>query len=84
MGKLAENEKIKYAATFMNNIAAALIISGSFIPLFLILRDLSRDEFFSFAIREQYRPTVALAVFAVLAGMYLRYRVDRLLDRLKD
>ena len=34
MGNLVENERIKYTATFYNNLAIASVVAGVFVPLF--------------------------------------------------
>jgi hypothetical protein len=70
MGKAAENERIKLRATFYNNVAVGLVITGMFVPYLTIIQsELPNFRIIFEAFRagnpSQYEPPL-VKLFAIL------------------
>jgi hypothetical protein len=93
MGKAAENEQIKFRATFLNNIAVGLIVAGVFLPVFALFFRLQETvEMIAALVNGRATPDeTAVSVAAVVSvitafwgAWYLRRRVIKELEKIQD
>jgi hypothetical protein len=89
MGKAAENEKIKFKATFENNAAVACLAGGAFLPLFAVYGHI--PEFAIPAANGQWGELYVKVLFTLLpvlaawwAGWRLHRRAIAMLDKIED
>jgi hypothetical protein len=91
MGKVADNERIRLRAAFFNALAAACVITGLFVPYFVLLTAWGRTLGFFEAlfsgdwVRLQAGIVGLLATtVALLLGFLCRRRADSIARSLQD
>ena len=91
MGKAADNERLRLRAAFFNTLAAACVITGLFVPYFVLLTAWGRMVAFGDALmagdwtrlRAGVVGLFATAV-ALLLGFLLRRRADKIAQSMQD
>jgi hypothetical protein len=91
MGKAADNERLRLRATFYNTLATACIITGLFVPYFVMLTAWGRMVAFFHALMTGDWASLqagmvglfATAV-ALLLGFLLRRRADKIAQLMQD
>jgi hypothetical protein len=91
MGKVADNERIRLRAMFFNTLATACVITGLFVPYFVLLTAWGRMlAFFEAVIVGDWRRLqaglvglLAMAV-ALLLGFLFRRRADNIARSMQD
>ena len=92
MGKAADNERLRLRAMFLNTLAAACVVTGLFVPYFVMLTAWGRIVGFFEAFitgdwaRLQGGMVVGLFATAValLLGFLLRRRADKIARSIQD
>jgi hypothetical protein len=92
MGKAADNERVKLRAMFFNTLAAACVITGLFVPYFVMLTAWGQmvTIFESFITGDWARLHVGVmvgllsTVVALLLGYLFRCRADNLARTIQD
>jgi hypothetical protein len=91
MGKLADNERVRLRAMFFNTLAAACVITGLFVPYFVMLTAWGRTLAFfkAFIVGDWVRLQAGLVgllatVVALLLGFLLRRRADNIARSMQD
>jgi hypothetical protein len=91
MGKVADNERLRQRAMFFNTLAAACVITGLFVPYFVMLTAWGRMVAFFDAfidgdwarLQDGMLGLFATAV-ALLLGFLFRRRADMIAQSMKD
>jgi hypothetical protein len=91
MGKMADNERLRSRAMFFNTLAAACVITGLFVPYFVLLTGWGRmiaffDAFIAgdwARLQEGMMALFATAV-ALLLGFLFRRRADSIAQSMRD
>jgi hypothetical protein len=65
MGQASDNERIKLAATFINNLGVGIALAGGLIPLFLVIQAMDRNELLSFYVSTK---NLQIALASTCAG----------------
>jgi len=84
VGKASDNERIKLAATFLNNFAVGLGLAGGLIPFILFVQTLDRDEIISFHLSDKNFRIAVTSIGAVLVSLVFRFAADQVLKKIKD
>ena len=91
MGKLADNERIRLRAAFYNTLASACVITGLFVPYFVLLTAWGRTwAFFEALLVGDWRRLQAGLVglfataVALLLGFLLRRKADSIVRSVQD
>jgi hypothetical protein len=91
MGKAADNERLRLRAAFYNTLASACVITGLFVPYFVLLTAWGRmvAMFQSLIIGDWARLHGGIAgllvtVVALLLGYMLRRRADQIVQSIQD
>jgi len=91
MGEVAETEKLKLRASFYNNLATGLIITGYVVPYFAFLQRTWNDPHFgSFAgllkiiTSDEMGLLTALWIFTILGAWLLRRVANSVIEKIED
>jgi hypothetical protein len=91
MGKLADNERLRQRAMFFNTLASACVITGLFVPYFVLLTAWGRTlAFFEALIAGDWVRLQAGLVglfataVALLLGFLLRRKADNIARSMQD
>jgi hypothetical protein len=91
MGKLADNERIRLRAMFFNTLAAACVVTGLFVPYFVLLTAWGRTVAFfdAFLVGDWVRLQAGLVglfatAVALLLGFLFRRRADNIARSMQD
>ena len=91
MGKLADNERIRLRAMFFNTLAAACVVTGLFVPYFVLLTAWGRTVAFfdALLVGDWVRLQAGLVglfatAVALLLGFLFRRRADNIARSMQD
>lgn len=89
MGKLAHNERIKFRASFLNSIAAGILVAGFALPLLALYSYLPEAEKFAdvYQSKDVLAKVLAAAgamIAAILIAGLLHSKAERELGKLED
>ena len=82
MGKASDNERVKMAATYLNNIAVGLALGGGLLPVIAVINATEPGEWLTFS--RAYIPLALVSLISVMASAGFRILADRMLKNIKD
>jgi hypothetical protein len=83
MGQASDNERIKLAATFINNLGVGIALAGGLIPLFLVIQAMDRNELLSFYVSTKNLQIALASTCAVFVALCFRVLADPRLKKIK-